>query len=549
MKISRLFTFLLLISFELIFVQIDAHTLSTFLAKTEYSLLPYKCNLNRSSGKSGAEKTEEIARFFTVYNDELHKTVNFRSNIPEDIISDTNFNTNLKKKRYTVYRKNGAVFYCKGFCLSSDTLINGQTVTVKIVPQKWKNEINDALLSDCNELTLSIPVELIRNKSISENQFKQLINKVFTRNIIEADFNNMLLCPDHARFNHSPDKPLTWLFPVHKISSKKYISNPDEKGRQDLEQCIEMLSSTSFLLSQNERAKRHLTPDFLKIRWKDKENLDLGSGRNVFVFITVGPGINYFDDPFRKPQKNLPSPRLILSRNSLAFQQLQFFPDYSIGTYFPGKRRFDEFNVFQKTLKRKVSNTDIGNYSMVYMPVELRSKYLKLLEQSILSYGLLNNSPSLEKGFSFNGDWYTGNVINNEMLIRDFLSFSLHSVALIVPEGYKEAYCSAYQNKVLTSGYPEKINGIDFREYFVESWGPNDLGMRKAYFAFLINDIQPIWSKILKKLYLKDISKQNSYLESSEMLYLFEKLFTDYNDIIINNSYKRKILLSRNGYE
>ena len=115
-----------------------------------------------------------------------------------------------------------------------------------------------------------------------------------------------LLGTSRSAFGPQPFLPAT-----HKISLHKKILNHEEKKNRDHRLCLRLLRPGYPLLSQDERVKQGMVPSSFNLDLKRLAGSDIVAGQNINVFLTLGPGVNYFDDPCLASRRNIPSPRFV----------------------------------------------------------------------------------------------------------------------------------------------------------------------------------------------------------------------------------------------
>jgi hypothetical protein len=443
------------------------------------------------------------------------------------------------------FRRDGSVFYKRGFQKRFTWNIPscGCTVEVSFVPFSIGREVNDAFACDLGELKIIIPsIHLLE----SHCNFSQLFHGVFSSDCIvptsiSADgyFLDRSSYSGYARglIINDLDRILNsgFLLANHKMTLNKHIDNSTQKYCLDMEQCLSFFESGNAVLSQDERLKRAMVPEWVELRPERIPQTDIGTGQNVFVFLSMGSGINYFDDPWKKERQNLPAPRFVYSPLICWMAGNQFYPSYSIDCGGKGAERLNAINSFQT-----------GNTAECSLPVEMdagaREAYLKEMERRLLEYGLLNDSPVLEKGFLFQGKLFTGNIVNNEVRVREFSNIPFETMHLIIPPCIDKSdaetspensmsYFREYEKRFIqrrktkfssisripnisndlnnlaeTEGIPIFADtlirrfpgGTPWREYFFQSGQADDKSMRAAYLEIILMRTHAMLARLLR---------------------------------------------------
>lgn len=387
----------------------------------------------------------------------------------------------------------GRCFYQRGFCrrgVARDG-VSGLGVSYTFVPFKLDGRDNPAFIGDLGLLRLEI-----RASRIVEAP-EALLRTAFGEIVPVGSFPSRELYPlMETRFG-MPHRMLSDGFsvpveafvlpPVHKLSANKHVDDPQRKLDADLTALKRLLATDSDLLSQRERLRRRLVPDSVKLNWSRIDDTDIGSGQNQFVFLTMGPGINYFDGKWRSPTIAMPGPRVILDPAVVNFADAQIYPSYSIDPPELGEGRLRAINLFQDEAAdpRRIA---------VPMPPARRRDVLRRLADALCRYGLLNDDPTLETGFTFMGRPFRGNVVNNEIRLLDGLSFRKWAIGVIVPPGAGE------RTRALLSeiGYSDESGpgGIPLAEFVSEAPFPTDAGFRQAYLELVCRRALPALYRI-----------------------------------------------------
>jgi hypothetical protein len=283
--------------------------------------------------------------------------------------------------------------------------------------------------------------------------------------------------------------------PVHKLTMNKHISEKKIKSEADKQLLFKLMTEDKFLLSQDQRLKRNMVPSFVRLNWSRIKETDIGSGQNHMVFLSIGPGINYFDDPWKQPRKNIPCPRIIFDKAVFGLEEIQIFPTFSIEPECIGEKRLQAINEFQY-LDQK---TDLKlNRLAKWLPDKNRKRIIDKVENALCEYGLVNDSARLRPGFYLFNKWFNGNIVNNEVRVKDGLSVYSLINGVIVPPGTRHEYLNAYichfKNQSLHWQY---IDGKRFTELFVEAPTADDKGFRTAWLRWHLQFYHPSLVRIL----------------------------------------------------
>ena len=282
--------------------------------------------------------------------------------------------------------------------------------------------------------------------------------------------------------------------PAHKVTFYKSLRDNRLKAHKDKKLTIGLLAEHRFLLSQDLRLKLGMVPSTVVLKPENLDNSDLGSGQNHMVFLTVGPGINYFDDPWQQPRENVPCPRMIFHRDALRFEKMQVFPTYSIEPGAKGIGRLQSINGFQNGLACNASFTEA-----VWPDENRKSQFLGKIEDALCRYGLLNDSPDLEPGFVFEDRLFNGNIVNNELRLHHALAVRDLMTAVIVPPGMKKSYDLHYRIVMRGTAPHWDFNcGIHFHDLFIEAVEPSDKAFRAAWLMLVVRETHPAVYRLLK---------------------------------------------------
>lgn len=282
--------------------------------------------------------------------------------------------------------------------------------------------------------------------------------------------------------------------PAHKVTFYKSLRDNRLKAHKDKKLTIGLLAEHRFLLSQDLRLKLGMVPSTVVLKPENLENSDLGSGQNHMVFLTLGPGINYFDDPWQQPRENVPCPRMIFHRDACRFEKMQVFPTYSIEPGVKGVGRLQFINGFQNGRACNASFTEA-----VWPDENRKSHFLEKIEDALCRYGLLNDSPDLEPGFVFEDRCFKGNIVNNELRLHHALAVRDLMTAVIIPPGMKNSYDLHYRIAMLGTAPHWDFNcGIHFQDLFIEAVEPSDKAFRAAWLMLVLRETHPAVYRLLK---------------------------------------------------
>ncbi len=411
--------------------------------------------------------------------------------------------------RFNTSYETGNIFYTQGNCHKLELFNN--KIQVRYVPYIVSGMENDGFICDLGYLEIIVEKEFILNRKTFSLTLELILNEIFNGVKIKKKvslnryfYNKKSIYGFvHEYQGNTISESSDFLFyPVHKMTIAKNMRDNAKKAIKDRRFVMKFLEFDGILLSQDERAKQFMVHEYVKLRRKNIENSDIGSGQNNFVFLGYGPGINYFDDPFRKKRMNIPCPRFIFGKDIIFYSRTQFYPDYSIGTYELGVGRLNEYNRFQKFLLRRKSSLCLKKEftnQPVFMCTKNRKKYIETLENKLLEYGILNDDDRMELGFEFNGEKYIGNIVNNEIRILDTIKPTISTLGVIIPAGLKNTYLIDYEKKIIAESASVFINGIFFKDYFIDSVNQTDLGMRQAYLEFVIRNSSKLLYSIIKR--------------------------------------------------
>ena len=412
----------------------------------------------------------------------------------------------LPKMRFWARRRDGSILYKRGL------MFRGHVGSVRVEYVSHYEEEEQPYLCDAGHLRLMIwsYEDLLRKKGVWQSILASILQPTFVRVAKVVPFDKYYFNRP-SYFGHVQEYlgqgPLLDDFialPItHKVTLNKAVRDWSKKGVADRKLCLRLLQPFAPLLSQDERVKLELVPDFVRLRPIHLSQSDLACGQNVYVFFTAGTGINYFDDPWQSERKNIPSPRFIFDQSLAFYDEVQLYPSYAIATDGGHNSRFAEINELQG---EKALDEARLNGRPAFMDLARRAEYWHELEEQLGNYGLLNDSPvlELEGGFQFWQQSFRGNVVNNELRLTGAAYPLYESSALIVPKGQRQAYLSGYASLVSTGAALPYIGGVHYRDYFIEAVADTDQAMRCAVFEEMVRRCRPTLWQLLRRARKKD---------------------------------------------
>ncbi|MFZ2960193.1 MAG: hypothetical protein WA705_25200 [Candidatus Ozemobacteraceae bacterium] len=400
---------------------------------------------------------------------------------------------------FSPLKQDGSPLYCRGTAYSGifpDK--TGGFVEFMYVPHQIAGKANDAFVCDCGYLQLNMPVPEQKKKI----DLQAVIEALFAgkAGICQSvKLNRYYLYRDNFfgpvdEIDETVAKNIIF-GPLHKATRNKGVSDYEEKMEKDHNLVIRLLAHEKFLLSQDKRLKLGKVPGQVKIPARSLDNTDIGSGQNQFVFLSVGSGINYFDDPWLQPRENIPCPRLIFHRDLCGFKLLQVFPTYSIEPREIGEGRLKAINSFQA----KENAGPESERSIAWPSVDSKISYFSAIEEALCRYGLTNNKPELTPGFTFADRLFRGNLVNNE--IRVFQSVPVRDMltTVIVPGGNALAYGDSYKRELENSSPHWEFNcGIHYRRLFADAIDSTDKGFRATWLMLQLRESHPALYRVIR---------------------------------------------------
>ncbi|MEW6710311.1 MAG: hypothetical protein AB1403_10855 [Candidatus Riflebacteria bacterium] len=426
-----------------------------------------------------------------------------RGHLPPGIDADTHHEA--EKETFSPAKKDNEPLYRRGTILKYHFKFSESEAAVFFfLPYFIDKKDNDCFVSDLGYFEFHFNCPSGKEKEIIEQTFKQIFNKQL-RLSKRVRYNRFYLFKDSFfgpvdyLGGSMAEKSLhrNILPPTHKMTINKHIEDWLEKEKKDRKAFFDILAVEEYLLSQDNRLKLGLVPGFVKLNLSRLEHTDIGSGQNQFVFLSIGPGINYFDDPWQAERRNLPCPRLILHPGVLDFSKIQLYPSFSIDSGETGERRLQAINRFQKSLDETIRT---GHRRLpVWISPTACNRFIEEIENHLLSYGLINDSPELYPGFSFFNQSFRGNLINNEIRLHQGISLPAMLCGVIIPPGTAESYRQEYVRLFENTRPHWQFNcSIHFDDLFIEAPKANDAGFRVAYLEWILRRSNPVLRRLMK---------------------------------------------------
>jgi hypothetical protein len=405
-----------------------------------------------------------------------------------------------RKTLFSPLKQNGEPLYEKGIaCISDGQSDRNSQWQFLYVPFNIEGKINDAFVSDLGNLKITIDIAYLKSKEALETILQSLFgnNAKLCR---QVRLNRYYLFRDNyygpVEFIKDRTSDNIIFPPVHKATLNKSVSDRPEKSEKDRKLVIDLIAHEKHLYSQDMRLKLGMVPGFVKINWQYLDNTDIGSGQNHLVFLSTGPGINYFDDPWKQPRNNVPCPRLYFHKDIVNLDRIQLYPTYSIEPKEKGTGRLAAINIFQKTTKQVA---DLHK-QVLWSNTDLKVSLLSEIEEGLCQYGLTNKSADLEPGFVFKRCFFNGNIVNNEIRIYQAAAVRDYMTAVIVPPDSAEAYRQAYQSEMANKCEHWDYNcGVHFSRLFVEAIESNDSGFRETWLMMQLKESHPTLSRVMHR--------------------------------------------------
>lgn len=414
-----------------------------------------------------------------------------------------------KPSIFRTFKKGGAEFYLKGrsFGLKFAEGSHGVKCNIVYVPYSAGGAENDAFISDRGHLEISVESLFAgREPRLSPELLNDLLGRVFTGGSVRLKRSVKLnryyydrpdyfgyVNPAMADASELEARGAAWLYPSHKITYNRATADKNEKRRLDAKLATAFLRGDYPLISQDIRAKNSFVEDHIALDMSKLPQTDIGSGQNTCVYLSYGPGINYYDSRYLSGGDNFPSPRFVFDRGEIWREAVQFYPKNSWESFGTGISRYNEINFFQEYLsaedpaKRGVQPDRPERAEPAFMTADKRAAYISELNDKIISYGLLNDTAELIIDFEFMSQKHRGNPVNNELRTAGAVYPAYSAVALIVPPGTKVEYIKNYEQLMKEFGLPEYLNATRYSDLFIEAPESGDRGMRAAYLKFIIS--------------------------------------------------------------
>ncbi|GAB4271904.1 MAG: hypothetical protein Kow0029_10020 [Candidatus Rifleibacteriota bacterium] len=428
-----------------------------------------------------------------------------RGNFPELAEKKLDFSS-LKAQitTFTGQKKNLEPLYTYGSALhwTFKSPFNTEPADIVYVPHQLREKPNKCFISDLGYMEIHFQLQSENVQSLISQLLASFSNGKI-RLAKQVAYNRYYLFKDNFfgpvhRFSEnslSASQHYARFLPLHKLTMNKRISNWKMKEKLDRELLFNIMREDDYLFSQDQRLKLGLVPAYVKLNLERIPETDIGSGQNQFVFLSSGPGINYFDDPWKSPRKNLPGPRLLFDKSVYVKDRIQIFPTFSIEPEENGEARLQVINEFQK-----FNSSSPYKYQREPLWCEMlqRRKLTDLIENELCKYGLINDSEDLRPGFVLAGKTFKGNIVNNEIRIMDAISLRSMMKAVIVPPGqaipYQNSYIQAFRN---SSPHWQYNCANHFTDLFIEASTPDDKGFRIAWLKFHLKRSNPTLYRLL----------------------------------------------------
>lgn len=371
------------------------------------------------------------------------------------------------------------------------------------IPHQFENAANSAFISDLGYLEARFRTGRNLLSPTCLDEFAAKISRGRIRLASRVKLNRYYLLKDNF---WGPVDYLTgnsiesimakgFFDPVHKMTMFKGVSEWQKKHSRDLRLFFAIIADEEYIFSQDLRLKLGLVPATVSLNPQRIEQTDIGSGQNQMVFLSIGPGINYFDDPWKQKRRNIPGPRLLMSRLLYGNERLQIYPSFSIDPIEEGEKRLAAINRFQlKAAGKSGKNKRLP----LWLEAEARNDLIENLEDAVCRYGLINDSDRLYLGFNFSGENFRGNVVNNEVRLSDGISLRAFVNAVIIPPGTGNDYRDSYAHHFSGISPHWQYNcATHFNHLFIEAPTPDDKGFRIAWLMFQLNRSHPTLGRMM----------------------------------------------------
>lgn len=409
------------------------------------------------------------------------------------------------KTLFAPLKQNAEPLYEKGTaCISDGQSDRNSKWQFLYVPFYVDGKSNDAFVSDLGYLKITIDNSYLNSKKALEAILQSLFGN-HSQICRQVRLNRYYLFRDNYYGPVEFIKDRTSeniIFPlVHKATLNKSISDWNDKSERDRKLVIDLIARENHLYSQDMRLKLGMVPGFVKINWKHVDNTDIGSGQNHLIFLSSGPGINYFDDPWKQARQNVPCPRMYFHPELANLERIQLYPTYSIEPKEKGTGRLTAINLFQNSA-RQPADTET---EVVWSTADFKARILPAIEEILCQYGLTNDSPELESGFVLKRCFFNGCPVNNEVRVYQSVAVRDYLTSVIVPAGSAEAYCRSYANELANTRQHWEYNcGIHFRKLFTEAVTSTDKGFRITWLMQQLKQSHPALLRILARAQLQN---------------------------------------------
>ncbi len=405
-----------------------------------------------------------------------------------------------RRSIFSPEKADGMPLYQRGVCISGNLMPDDCKVSFIYVPHAFAAQPPAAFICDRGYLEVSWSSENRPDGAVID-KFLQLFTGNKARLSEKADYQRLYQFRDnfdgHVNTMIEPVSRDVLFMPLHKATLNKGVDDITLKAEKDCRMVLELIAGERFLLSQDMRCKLGMVPSQVSIKFSEIENTDIGSGQNQLIFLSSGPGINYFDNPWQSRRKNVPCPRLLFHRSLYDHRCLQVFPTYSIAPEAKGYGRLAAINLFQ--------DSDIGSGSsdkkslIWWCSQSFRKHYLREIENAVCRYGLTNDDTELAPGMDFRGMKFAGNIINNELRFFQALPVRDLLKAVIVPAGWRERYENLYREILSGSSLHWEFNcAVHYRQLFIESPISTDKGFRSTWLMLVLRESHPVLYRLLR---------------------------------------------------
>jgi len=460
-----------------------------------------------------AEEEKDPVILYAMFSETGRKLYFFGKLLPD---VEKNISSDFVKRslldRFRTKRRDGSLFYERGNCLSAFLELSSRLKLAAVyVPYSDGVKISAsaerkepaAFISDRGYIEISCSYDAFVEGGKSGERFPELLNLIFKsaklKLSLTVEYNRYYFDrPDMFGFvnpllSMREDKIGAPLFLSHKMTQNRRISDNSEKALRDARDAVRYISADYPLISQDMRVKIGAVEAGVNLDLNEPGQTDIGSGQNTFVYLSYGPGINYYDAPYGSLGQAEMSPRFIFSGDLLNLRDAQFYPKNSWETRGTGIARYDEINAFQSDIltSGEFPETFVRFVAPVYMALNARDIYLEKMTSALLRYGLANDTRELLMDFDFAGVAHRGNPVNNEVRVSGAVYPAYSSRAMIVPAGRKKKYLELFEEELRKAKVSRFPGGTYYRDYFIEAACAGEAGMRAAYIEYLLFSTDP----------------------------------------------------------